>query len=102
MRSKTVGLAAAVALAMTALISPVANAAGTTGCYVYSAAGGHQIGSYCPAGASYWWHRGVGRFYFNSGYSTTYRTGWKPKGSYALSNYVHGGTVTSKWLEVSN
>lgn len=87
---------------MTAFISPVANAAGTTGCYAYTAAGGHQLGTYCPASASYGWHRAFGRFCFDSGYSTTYHTSWVPKGSYGVTDYFYGGTVTSKWQEVSN
>ena len=46
--AKTVGIAAAAALAMTMLMSLVANAAGTSGCYAYTAVEGHQLGSFCP------------------------------------------------------
>lgn len=102
MCSKSVGFAAAVALAMTAFISPVANAAGTTGCYAYTAAGGHQLGSFCPVSSSPSLHRAGGRFYFDSGYSTDYYTAWANKGVYATTAYVHGGTVTSKWQEFRN
>lgn len=55
-------------LATGTFLAPAA-VAGPYGCNAWPSQGSHAIASYCPYSAPYGEHQGIGRLWFNSGYS---------------------------------
>ena len=98
MKKTLTGISAVTALALSIMIAPAASA-GPHGCYTYSALDSHAFGSYCPYSAPYSYHRGGGRFWFESGYSANRYTPKGTSGTWVETGYHYGGHLTSHWQE---